>query len=272
MGVKILIRSLPPKGVAGPAQHDLLKRLVDELCASQLAGRLEAWSVTCQLMKQGHGLVGAVGGPAANATSGGLKDMWAVSFRDAPEMVFLLQRPEHKVLECEAAMMRLLEKKLEYAKQMTVRFEGHTYSKGDFLIRLCTATQAIHSTQTLLGHCMELEYLPVSNMASSEGMLSEFVDLLRQVLAVVDGRQGSGSGGSGGTGSASLQLEIVKPPYDKYGLVNIPYGRAHSAVAYTDLVMMMLSSSTAAAQQQQQQQAQQQQQQLPPSTQQQIAK
>ncbi|GLC38365.1 hypothetical protein PLESTB_001268900 [Pleodorina starrii] len=272
MGVKLLVRALQPKGVVGPAPYDILKRLVDELCASQLPGRSEAWSVTCQLLKQGHGLVGTVGGPAAGV-GGGLKDMWVVSFRDSPDQAFLLMRPEFKVLECEAAVMRLLEKKLEFAKQMTVRFEGHTYSKGDFLLRLCTATQAIHSTQALLGHCLEVEYLPLSSLTTSEAMMAEFVDLMRQLLTEMGagmgmGMAGDGGGGGGrqggGGGGTALQLEVLKPSFDKYGIANMPYSRTHAAVAYSDLVVAMLNTSAAAAaaaaaaQQQPQQQYQQQ--------------
>ncbi|EFJ43928.1 hypothetical protein VOLCADRAFT_95836 [Volvox carteri f. nagariensis] len=218
MGVKLLIRPVPPKGVTGPTSYDLLKRLIDELCVSQPSGRSEAWSVTCQLMKQGHGLVGTVGGPTAGAGGGGgLRDTWAVTFRDAPDVVFLLQRPECKVLECESAVMRLLEKKLEFAKQMAVRVEGHTYTKGDFVLRLCTATQAIHSTQALLGYCLEVEYLPVSSMSSAEGMLGELLDLMKQLMNTIVAaaaaanttttQEGQGpAGGGGGAGALSQTL------------------------------------------------------------------
>ncbi|KXZ48278.1 hypothetical protein GPECTOR_29g55 [Gonium pectorale] len=196
-------------------------------------------------MKQGNPLVGAMGGPGVAASGGGLKDTWAVSFRESPDLLYLLLRPDFKVLECEASITRLLEKKLEYGKQMTIRIEGHTYSKGDFLLRLCTATQAIQSTQALLGHILEVEYLPVSSMSTADGMMGEMLDLLRQLAA---------AGGSGGGGAT---LEIVKPPYDKYGLSGLPYGRCHAAVAYGELVVTLLSASSAAgaaaaAQQQQQ--------------------
>lgn len=38
-----------------------------------------------------------VGAQPASGGGSSLKDMWAVTFRDAPEQVFLLQRPEYKV-------------------------------------------------------------------------------------------------------------------------------------------------------------------------------
>ncbi|GFR45709.1 hypothetical protein Agub_g7118 [Astrephomene gubernaculifera] len=266
MGVKLLIRTLPQKGVTGPSQYELLKRLVDELCPTPPSGRSDAWAVTCQLLKQGHALMAAMGGAGA-APGGGLKDMWAVSFRDSPDQVYLLVRPEHKAIECDATIMRLLEKKLEYGKQMTIRLEGLTYSKGDFLLRLITATQAIHSSQALLGHCLEVEYVPLSSMQAAEGCMADFVELLRQHL-LASGALGGLETLGGGGGRLGAQLELVKPSYDKYGLTGLPYGRTHAAVAYGDLVVAMLNTSAAAAQaaavaaqqQQQQQQLQQQQQ------------
>ncbi|KAG2494706.1 hypothetical protein HYH03_007220 [Edaphochlamys debaryana] len=176
-----------------------------------------------------------MGGPAAGpaAGAGGLcKDMWAVTFKEAPDQAYLLIRPDHKALECDAAVLRLLEKKLEYGKQMTVTLAGPTFSKGDFVLRLCTATQQIHSNQALLGHCLELEYLPVSSPAVAEGMVGEFVDLLRQTLTA--------AGGAG--------LELVRPSYDKYGMGGQPYGRLHAAVAYGEMVVTLLNASAAAQQ------------------------
>eukprot|EP00198_Chlamydomonas_reinhardtii_P008017 XP_001697354.1 predicted protein [Chlamydomonas reinhardtii] len=137
MGVKLLLRAHLQKGGAGPAHHDLIKRVLDELCCSLVWS--DSWSVSCHLLKQGHGValipqVGSMGGPAAaggGGAGGGLRDMWAVALRDSPELVYLLVRPEFKALECDIRMVRLIEKKLEYAKQMTVRLE------------------AIHSTQDL---------------------------------------------------------------------------------------------------------------------------
>ncbi|PNW76804.1 hypothetical protein CHLRE_11g476900v5 [Chlamydomonas reinhardtii] len=199
-----------------------------------------------------------MGGPAAaggGGAGGGLRDMWAVALRDSPELVYLLVRPEFKALECDIRMVRLIEKKLEYAKQMTVRLEGSTYTKGDFTLRLCTATQAIHSTQALLGYCLDLEYVPVSSMGAADGLVGDFVELLRQTLA--------GAVAAAGGGVAGLQLDIVRPAYEKYGLMGQPYSRTHAAVAYSDLVAAMISSSAQQAQQAQQaaaaaQQAQQQ--------------
>lgn len=52
-----LLRALPQKGVASQVHLDFLNRLVDDICASALAGRAESSLVTCQLMKQGHGVV-----------------------------------------------------------------------------------------------------------------------------------------------------------------------------------------------------------------------
>ncbi|KAG2441241.1 hypothetical protein HYH02_010084 [Chlamydomonas schloesseri] len=251
MGVKLLLRAHPQKGGAGPAHHELIKRVLDELCCSLV--RSDSWSVSCNLMKQGHGVVGSMGGPAAagGGSSGLLRDMWAVAFRDSPELVYLLVRPEFKALECDIRMVRLIEKKLEYAKQMTVRLEGSTYTKGDLTLRLCAATQAIHSTQALLGYCLDLEYAPVSAMGAADGLVSEFVELLRQQLQLA----GAAAAAAGGGALPGLQLEVIRPAFEKYGLMGQPYGRTHAAVAYNDLVVAMISSSAAAAQQAQQQTA-----------------
>ena len=56
--VRSLLRATPSKGASTPAQHDLLLRLVEEVCATSQPTRTgESWGVTCTLMKQGHGQV-----------------------------------------------------------------------------------------------------------------------------------------------------------------------------------------------------------------------
>lgn len=223
--------------MGSPWHGDLLQRLVDDMCVSSQPSRQhEPWVVTCTLMKQAQGSGVAGQGPSAS-----MKDMWAVAFRDTPDYVYLMNRPDHQVLECEASMLRLLERKLEYGGQMTVRIEGRTYVKGDFLLRLCTATQTIFTAQAVLGHALELEYLPVSHAGVAEPMLVEFVELLRQHLGVLAAQHAASTGN---TGAQTLQLEPVRPVYDKYGLAGSAFGRTHAAVAYADLLVHMLNTAT----------------------------
>jgi hypothetical protein len=44
-------------------------------------------------------------------------------------------------------MHRLLERNLDYGRAMTVRVEGHAYSKGDFMLRIGSATQVVQTNQ-----------------------------------------------------------------------------------------------------------------------------
>ena len=59
----------------------------------------------------------------------------------------------------------------------------------------CATFSLCFLIQALLGYCLDLEYVPVSSMGAADGLVGDFVELLRQTLAGAVAAAGGGVAG-----------------------------------------------------------------------------
>ncbi|KAG1654802.1 hypothetical protein FOA52_009175 [Chlamydomonas sp. UWO 241] len=158
MGVKWLLRWRPTGGVAPTTgDEEWIMAMLDTCFTSKAAVHEPRFEAKCHLMKQL--LPPTVTGAAADPSRPGMRDMWVVQSHSAQKSCVLLNRREFEALEADNAMLRIVESKMDYKVKNTVRMDGRLFAKGDFAVRVSTATQTITGVsgqQAFLGHVLEI--------------------------------------------------------------------------------------------------------------------
>ncbi|GAX84018.1 hypothetical protein CEUSTIGMA_g11443.t1 [Chlamydomonas eustigma] len=241
MGVKWMLRWRPAPGISvGIADEELLIQTFESFNVRKAQDPV--LKAQCQFFKQVPQTT-----PHGSEVEGKtmMKDMWVVNFNEAPETSYLLNRRSHKVMECENAVMSIVEKKMDYKNRNTVRFEGKCFSKGDFQVRLASLTQTITGVsgqQVNLGYVVEVEYSPLLNMEVARPIMEEFIAMLthhipRRAVQVPSGKSALPDTTLVGS------LEPVHPHYEKYyGLPNT-YSWQHAAVLYAEIAVASLNAT-----------------------------
>mmetsp|Transcript_9276 Transcript_9276/g.16370 ORF Transcript_9276/g.16370 Transcript_9276/m.16370 type:complete len:253 (-) Transcript_9276:483-1241(-) len=118
----------------------------------------------------------------ADVSPAGLREVWLVQTLDANNLCHLVDSRKLSVLEADNGMLQMLEHKLEYGIKACITLSGRQLVKGDFVVRQGSVTLTMpgnHNTTTVLGHIVEVEYLPLSCPTIANPMLKEFVQLLQ---------------------------------------------------------------------------------------------
>mmetsp|Transcript_5401 Transcript_5401/g.11910 ORF Transcript_5401/g.11910 Transcript_5401/m.11910 type:complete len:241 (+) Transcript_5401:216-938(+) len=236
MGIKWLLRWRVPKGnQASPADDETIVKVLEDFGVKQM--KEKKFEVKCNLLKQAQAPDVASGNRPATA---GMKDMWLVQHTDANETCYLLNRPDHLVLEADNGMLRIVETKMDYKVKSIIRLEGKRYMKGDFIIRVAAATQTvmgIGGQQIFLGHVLDVEYVPCASLGLGQALMQEFVNLLSCYIP-----QAPAPGGTSGQTQPAGRFEIVRPSFEKYPGLPETFGPRHEAVLYAELAVILISA------------------------------
>lgn len=214
-----------------PGDEEVIAQLLDNLDAKPVT-RFEA---SVALMKQMQPTSNPATLPGDSLP--GLKDIWKVKVHDASETLYLVNRRERRVMESDVSMTRIVEAKMDYRTKIIVKLEGKQYSKGDFQIRPATATQTITGTsgqQVFLGHVLELEYTPLSNLEMAFPLMQEFVSMLNDHIPHAKVQQVDQPLGS---------LELIQPSYEKYIGLPKSFGLMHSALLYAESAVTFMQAT-----------------------------
>mmetsp|Transcript_9872 Transcript_9872/g.24659 ORF Transcript_9872/g.24659 Transcript_9872/m.24659 type:complete len:262 (-) Transcript_9872:220-1005(-) len=236
MGVRWLLRwRLPAGQTPSPQDEDVLTRMLDAFhCKAQRdqPGSKAGYSyeVKCQLLKQETVNVSGV------KQTAGMKDVWLVQTSEAKQTGYLVHRAERMVLEVGSEGSDLMEKfNYKSRGKHTITLTGKKFSKGDFVIRLASATQVSEgSTATALGHVLEVEYTPLLCPEAAAQIGSEFLE----VLAAFTPR--------GPDGRSLGSLDLMKQPISQYSGLPATYGFQHAAVQYVDMAIQLVHVAASA--------------------------